>query len=111
MPRRDVEAVILLSDGINNSARNPLEAADKAGLRIHAIGVGASLRNNATYHDVQVSGIDCPDRMTINNIARVSASIESVGLPGAWCRSNLPKTARKSPSRSLRSNRPAACQQ
>ena len=82
MPRSDVEAVVLFSDGINNSARNPLEAADKAGLRIHAIGVGASLRSNAAYHDAQVSGIDCPDRLTLNNLARITASVEGIGLPG-----------------------------
>ncbi|MCC6124696.1 MAG: hypothetical protein IT426_07030 [Pirellulales bacterium] len=82
MPRRDVEAVVLLSDGINNSARNPLEAADKAGLRLHAIGVGASLRTSASYRDVQVSSIDCPDRMTLGNLARISASVEGIGLPG-----------------------------
>jgi uncharacterized membrane protein len=82
MPRRDAEAVVLLSDGINNSARSPLEAADKAGLRIHAIGVGASLRTSAAYKDVQVASIDCPDRMTINNLARIAASVEGIGLPG-----------------------------
>ena len=95
MPRRDVEAVVLLSDGINNSARNPLEAADKAGLRIHAIGVGTSLRSIAAYHDVQVSGINCPDRMTINNLARITASIEAIGLPGRVVQVQLEEDGKK----------------
>jgi uncharacterized membrane protein len=73
---------VLFSDGINNSARNPLEAADKAGVKIHAIGVGASLRSSTAYKDVQVTGINCPDRMTINNLARITASVEGIGLPG-----------------------------
>jgi uncharacterized membrane protein len=82
IPARDVEAVVLFSDGINNTARNPIEAADKAGVRIHAIGVGTSLRSNASYRDIQVSGLDCPDRMTLGNLARITASIENIGLPG-----------------------------
>jgi uncharacterized membrane protein len=95
MPRRDVEAAVLLSDGINNSARNPMEAADKAGLRIHAMGVGASLRTSAAYHDVQVSGINCPDRMTINNLARITASVEGIGLPGRVVKVELEEDGKK----------------
>jgi uncharacterized membrane protein len=95
MPRRDVEAIVLLSDGINNSARNPIEAADKAGLRIHAIGIGASLRTSASYHDVQVSGVNCPDRMTINNLARITASVEGIGLPGRVVQVELEEDGKK----------------
>jgi uncharacterized membrane protein len=78
----EMAGVILLSDGINNSAGNPLEAARKIGLPVHAVGVGASLRNNLSYRDIQVTGIDCPDRMMLNNMARVTGSIEAIGLRG-----------------------------
>jgi uncharacterized membrane protein len=95
VPRDDVEAVILLSDGINNTARNPLEAADKAGLRLHAIGVGASLRSSTSYRDVQVSSIDCPDRMTMGNLARISATVEGIGLPGRVVQVHLEEDGKK----------------
>jgi uncharacterized membrane protein len=95
MPKRDVEAAVLLSDGINNSARNPLEAADKAGVKIHAIGVGASLRSSTAYKDAQVTGINCPDRMTINNLARITASVEGIGLPGRVVQVELEEDGKK----------------
>lgn len=75
-------AVILLSDGIHNSAGNPLDAAGKLGMVVHCVGVGASLRSNLSYRDIQVAGMDCPDRLTLNNVARVTGSIDAIGLGG-----------------------------
>ena len=76
----EVSAIVLLSDGINNLPGNPPELAAKLGLKVHCIGVGAGLRNNLNYRDVQVVGIDCPDRMMLGNAARVTGSIDAVGL-------------------------------
>jgi uncharacterized membrane protein len=81
-PPADVAAVVLMSDGIHNSAGNPLEVAGKLGVMVHAIGVGASLRSNLSYRDIQVTGIDCPDRLILNNVARVAGSIDAIGLSG-----------------------------
>jgi uncharacterized membrane protein len=81
-PKRDLEGVILLTDGIHNSARSPLEVAGKLGVPIYAIGVGASLRNNVSYRDVQVASVDCPDRLYLNNMARLTGSVEGIGLAG-----------------------------
>lgn len=78
----EVAAVVLLSDGIHNSAGNPLDVARKLGMTVHCVGVGASLRSNLSYRDVQVTGIDCPDRMLLNNLARVTGSIDAIGLGG-----------------------------
>jgi uncharacterized membrane protein len=82
VPRQNIGAVIMLSDGINNSARNPLDLAGKLGVIVHTIGVGASLRSNLSYRDIQVTGIDCPDRLFLNNMARITSSIEGIGLAG-----------------------------
>jgi uncharacterized membrane protein len=82
LPRRDVEAVVMLSDGIHNSARNPLGVAAKMGIPVHTVGVGASLRSDASYRDVQVTGIDCPDRLLLDNIAKITASVEGINLAG-----------------------------
>ena len=54
----------------------------RLGLVVHAVGVGASLRSNPSYRDIQVTGIDCPDRMMLNNVARVTGSIDGIGLGG-----------------------------
>jgi uncharacterized membrane protein len=78
----EIAAVILLSDGIHNSAGNPLDITRKLGVVVDCIGVGASLRSNPSYRDIQVTGIDCPDHMILNNVARVVGSIDAIGLGG-----------------------------
>ena len=40
----------------------------------------SSLRDNPSYRDIQVTGIDCPDHLMLNNIARIVGSIDAVGL-------------------------------
>lgn len=82
LPPREVQAAIVLSDGIHNSAGDPADAALKTGLVIHTVGVGASLRSDVNYRDVQVTGIDCPDRLILNNQAKIAGSIEGIGLGG-----------------------------
>lgn len=79
---KEVAAVVLLSDGIDNTAGNPVAAARTTGMTVHAIGVGASLRDNPSYRDIQVTGIDSPDHLVLNNMARVTGSIDAVGLAG-----------------------------
>jgi uncharacterized membrane protein len=82
VPHRASGAAILLSDGLHNSARSPLEIAARMGMPVHTVGVGASLRSNPAYRDLQVTGIDCPDRLMLNNKAQITASIEGIGLAG-----------------------------
>ncbi len=78
----EVAAVILLSDGIHNSAGNPAEVARKLGMTVDCVGVGASLRNNPSFRDIMVTGIDCPPRMLLGNLARATGSIDAIGLGG-----------------------------
>ena len=60
VPRRAVEAVVLFSDGIHNAAGDPVAAARKLGVVVHAIGVGNSLRNSPSYRDVRVATSSAP---------------------------------------------------
>lgn len=76
------EAVIMLSDGAHNASRSPLEIALKMPVPVHTVGVGASLRSDVSYRDIQVTGIDCPERLLLNNLARITAAVEGVGLAG-----------------------------
>lgn len=82
VPRRELEAILLISDGIHNAARNPVEVAGKLGVVVHTVGVGASLRSNRSFRDVQVTGIDCPEQMPIHNKAKITGSVEGIGLGG-----------------------------
>jgi uncharacterized membrane protein len=81
-PPQKVQAIILLSDGINNATGNPVDTAAKLETIVHTVGVGASLRDDTTCRDVQVAGIDCADRMLLNNKAHINAAIQSIGLTG-----------------------------
>ncbi len=81
-PPRDVEAVFLLSDGIHNSAGDPLEAASRLGAPVHTVGVGNVLRDRSSYRDVRVVNLECPDQMAVENRAQLKAYVDGVGLPG-----------------------------
>lgn len=80
--KNNVEAIVLLSDGINNTKKNPLDIAGRLGTVVHTVGVGASLRANSSYRDIQVVGIDCPDRLMLKNKANLTALIDAIGLGG-----------------------------
>lgn len=82
LPRDEVEAVLLLSDGIHNSARGPMQVAVKMGTVVHCVGVGSSLRGDVSCRDLQITGLTCPDRLMLNNKARITAAVEGIGLAG-----------------------------
>jgi hypothetical protein len=44
--------------------------------------LGASRRNLPSYRDIQVSGLECPPQPVLNNQAKITANIESIGLAG-----------------------------
>lgn len=82
VPKKEMQAVILLSDGIHNSAKDPKAAAAKLGVVVHTVGVGASMRSNRRFVDIQLVGIDCPDRLMVNNKAKIAGSVDAIGLGG-----------------------------
>ncbi len=82
LPRDEVEAVLLVSDGIHNSARGPMQVAVKMGTVVHSVGVGSSLRGDTSCRDLQITGLNCPDRLMLNNKARITAAVEGIGLAG-----------------------------
>ncbi len=81
-PAKDVEAVVLLSDGIHNAAGDPAAMARRLGVVVHAVGVGNSLRNSPSYRDARVAGLECPEQLPVNNRARITAHIGQAGLAG-----------------------------
>jgi uncharacterized membrane protein len=80
-PKQDVAAFFLLSDGQDNSADDPVQAAVAAEVPVMAVGVGTKLRQEGSFRDLLVEKVECPPRVTVNNVAVVDAFIESVGLP------------------------------
>ncbi|MGL4593815.1 MAG: hypothetical protein ACRCUY_03695 [Thermoguttaceae bacterium] len=82
--KTDIEALFLFSDGQHNTASKPKpeEKAQKLGIPVFAIGVGTGLKSSSSFKDVQVSEIRVPDRMTVNNKARITVGVDAVGLEG-----------------------------
>ncbi|MEN6558927.1 MAG: VWA domain-containing protein, partial [Thermoguttaceae bacterium] len=101
LPPAEVAAVLLLSDGIHNAAGHPSQTARQLGVVVHSVGVGASVRNSLAYRDIQVVGLDCPDRMMLGNMARVTASIDAVGLGGRTAKVVLEQDGRPVASQEL----------
>jgi uncharacterized membrane protein len=81
-PRRDIEAVLLLSDGLNNTSGDPVAAARRLGIVVHTIGVGNSLRAGPSYRDVRIEDLECPEQLSLDNKARITAHVGQVGLAG-----------------------------
>jgi len=77
-----IEAAILFSDGIHNAAGRPEEAALRLSFPVHTVGVGASLRSEASYRDIQLTSLDCPERLLLGNKAQIKVGVEGIGLPG-----------------------------
>ncbi|MBN1911897.1 MAG: hypothetical protein JW818_19300, partial [Pirellulales bacterium] len=65
-----------------NTASRPVDAAGSEGVVVHTVGVGATLRSDLTHRDIQLTGLDCPDRLMLNNRAKATASVEAIGLEG-----------------------------
>lgn len=86
VPPDEIEAVFLLSDGVHNTAGTPEDVAQRMSAPVYAIGVGASLKNDISYRDVKLTGLNCADTLMLNNKARITASVEGVGVPGRVAR-------------------------
>ncbi len=108
VPAKEIEAVFLFSDGQHNSARNPLPDAEKLGVPVYSIGVGTGLKSSSSFKDVQVSDIRVPERLTLNNKARITAGVDAVGLEGRLVRVVLEEdtTFASDPSRATKKETP-----
>lgn len=79
---RTTEAVVLISDGIQNAAGNPARTARRLGMRVYAIGVGDPLHQRSMKHDVRITDLNCPESIAVNNRCRITGFIEATGMPG-----------------------------
>lgn len=81
-PARELEAIFLLSDGVHNSAGDPLEVATGLGVPVYAVGTGNAMRDRSSYRDVRVTDVEAPDQMSVDNLARVNGYVDASGFPG-----------------------------
>ena len=76
------EAVLILSDGIHNSAASPIDAASQAGAPIYTVGVGSDDAGLSGTRNLAILSADCPQRAIRNNIATVRCRVAVAALAG-----------------------------
>ena len=79
--KRDLAALFLFTDGVDNSAEDPVSALAAAGVPVTAVGVGTRLRQEGSFRDVLIEEVEHPSRVTVNNVVAVDAFVESIGFP------------------------------
>ncbi len=82
MEADELEAVFLFSDGVHNSAGDPLASAAALGVPVYAVGVGSAVRDGSGARDIRVADLDVPEQMPVNNLARVQGYIDASGYAG-----------------------------
>jgi uncharacterized membrane protein len=80
--RTNLEAVVLLSDGRHNATGDPLAVARAGSVPVHTVGIGQSARENPTFRDVRVVGLECAPTLPVGSKAEMVAQVEHVGLVG-----------------------------
>ncbi|MFW6170428.1 MAG: glutamine amidotransferase [Planctomycetota bacterium] len=86
---KSTEAVVLFSDGIQNTAGSPVAIARRLGTRVITIGTGDPRHDRSMRRDIRVTDVDCPDRMAVENKTRVTGFVEARGMPGRLIRVQL----------------------
>jgi hypothetical protein len=94
LPRRDLEAIVIFSDGIHNAAGDPVATARQLGVVVHAVGIGNNLRNSPSARDVRVVDLECPEQLPVNNRARITAHLGQSGLTGQVVQAVLEEDSR-----------------
>ena len=77
---RDDAAVVLLTDGIDNTSPNAADAVRASSHPIHTIRVGSDQAEPASVANVAVDNIESPDDFIVNHETTIKATIKSTGL-------------------------------
>jgi len=80
-PTRDIAALFLFTDGLDNSADDPVEALVRAQVPVTVVGVGTRLRQEGSFRDIVLEDVENPPRVTVNNVVAIDAFVDSIGFP------------------------------
>ncbi len=76
--------VLLISDGINNAAENPVNVAGELGTPVYSLAVGALRRDkNAGKANYELLSVAVPFVAAVNNVTPISALVRISNLPNA----------------------------
>ncbi len=77
---RDDAAVVLITDGIDNTSPDPAGAVRGAAHPVHTVRVGSDQATPASVVNVAVADVVAPDDFAVNHESTVTATIRSTGL-------------------------------
>jgi uncharacterized membrane protein len=77
---RDDAAVVLMTDGIDNTSANAADAVRMSTHPIHTIRVGSDQAEPASVANVAVDNIESPDDFVVNHETTIKATIKSTAL-------------------------------
>jgi uncharacterized membrane protein len=77
---RDDAAIVLLTDGIDNTSPNAADAVRGSAMPIHTIRVGSDQAEPASVANVAVDNIESPDDFAVNHETTIKATIKSTAL-------------------------------
>ncbi len=74
-----VAGIILLSDGIDNSGKRPVEQIASLGVPVHTVAFGSRLEDDKDYKNVGIVGVEYDDFVAKDNATEVKVLVESQG--------------------------------
>lgn len=81
VPRQDLAAIILLTDGIDNSTADPVEAILKTDPPpMYTVLVGSDLSAASGFQDIGIGSLDVPEEATLNTRTEIGVRIDATGF-------------------------------
>jgi uncharacterized membrane protein len=84
-----IAGALLLSDGIDNSGKDPAELLGSLGLPVYAVAVGTRLSESEEFTDIAVTGAEAGRYAAVDNVCTVRAYVEAQGFRGRRVRVSL----------------------
>ena len=77
----DIAAVVLLTDGIDNSAHDAPAEIAALKVPVFPVSVGSKLLLQPNYKDIRIARIDPPREVALNSTAEIRVDVDAVGYP------------------------------
>ncbi len=77
----DVAGVVLLTDGIDNSARDVAREIAALKVPVYPVAVGSKLMEQPNYKDIRIAKVDCRREVALNSTAEVRVYVDAIGCP------------------------------
>ena len=77
--RENVAGIVLLSDGIDNSGKHPVEELEALGTPFHTVGFGVRLEAAKDFRNVAITSVDHDDFVAKDNTTEIKVLVDAKG--------------------------------